>query len=166
MKIVSIVVAGGLAVGLAAALWSAGVEAQGRNGRFAPQAPSPGQTAFKNECGACHMPFPPYMLPARSWIALMGGLSKHFKDNASLDPDARKLIEDFLVANAGDAPGQNPRFLRGLGAQQTPLRITETPFWQREHRRIDAAMLARRNVKTTANCQGCHEGAAQGDFGS
>lgn len=166
MKIVTAAIAGTLALGLAGLLWSAAVEAQGRAGRYAQPAPSPGEAAFKEECGACHMPFPAYMLPARSWIALMDNLNKHFKDNASVDPDTQKLIESYLVANAGDAPGQNARFLRGLDRTQTPLRITETPYWQREHRRIDQAALTRRNAKSAAACQACHRDALQGDFDS
>lgn len=165
MKKTFAVLVSALAIGLAGIAGSVSVEAQNR-GRFAAQPPSPGEVAFKEECGACHMAFPAYFLPARSWVAVMDGLSKHFKENASLDADTAKQIEAYLVANAGDAPGQNARYLRGLDRGNTPLRITDTPYWQREHRRVTPESLARRNLKSASNCQGCHEGAAQGDFGS
>jgi hypothetical protein len=41
-------------------------------------------------CGSCHMAFPPQMLPARSWTAIMDGLDKHLGENVVLDAERRK----------------------------------------------------------------------------
>ena len=40
---------------------------------------------YKEECGSCHMAYPPGLLPARSWTKVMSGLDNHFGDNAELD---------------------------------------------------------------------------------
>jgi hypothetical protein len=121
--------------------------------------------AVTKECGSCHMVFPPQMLPARSWTAVMDGLDKHFGENATLDDAKKKEIADWLVANAGDARGVNGHYLRGLSAGQTPLRISETPYWIKEHRKeVSEADYAKPSVKSKANCAACHKDAAKGNF--
>ena len=117
------------------------------------------------ECGACHMAYQPEMLPQRSWRVIMADLSNHFGENASLPEATRADIENYLVANAGDAPGsaQGNRFMRGIPADATPIRITDTRFWKRGHSEISAADFAK--VKSKANCAGCHTNAAAGVYG-
>ena len=39
---------------------------------------------YAQECGSCHMAYPPGLLPGRSWQRLMGNLADHFGDNAEL----------------------------------------------------------------------------------
>ena len=123
--------------------------------------------ATLKECGACHLAFPPQMLPARSWRKLMGDLANHFGENAGLPEATRAEIAAYLAANAGDAAiSKNGRhFLRGIDAAETPLRITETPFWQRAHDEISGARFTSAPVKTAANCAACHKTAAKGVFG-
>lgn len=117
------------------------------------------------ECGSCHMVFPPQMLPARSWTAVIDGLANHFGENATLDPEKKKLIADWLAANAGDAAGVSAHYLRGLMLSQTPLRISETPYWIREHRKeVRESDFVKPNVKSKANCVACHKDAAKGAF--
>jgi hypothetical protein len=86
----------------------------------------------------------------------MAGLDKHFGTDASLTPAESRQITDFLVRN-----GSN----HWSGAA-TPLRITETSGFLREHRGDDvpAGAFKRASVKSAANCQACHPGAAKGDF--
>ena len=121
------------------------------------------------ECGACHMAFQPELLPARSWAALMAGLDNHFGENATLDPATSKEILAYLQAHAADAGGGDRRHhnetLRGLSRSETPLRITETPHWIREHRReIATSAFSNPKVKSKANCVACHAGAEQGYY--
>lgn len=116
--------------------------------------PAPtGEEAFNSECGACHKAFPPQFLPARSWQTIMAGLSSHFGENASLDPDTERQISDYLVANA--AVTGSPVF-RGLDANAAPLRITETPFWIRIHHELRPSVFDRPDVKSKSNCVACH----------
>lgn len=121
----------------------------------------------QKECGACHMAYAPQMLPMRSWHAIMANLGDHFGENATLAASDGTEIAAYLVAHAGDAPGtvNGRRFMRGIPADATPLRITDTRFWKRGHREISAAGFAAPNVKSKANCVACHSAAAAGQYG-
>jgi hypothetical protein len=117
------------------------------------------QETFNKQCGACHMAYPPVFLPARSWKAITSDLAHHFGEDASLDKATTKIIADYLMANAADrAPGVPAGVLRGIGPDEVPLRITDTPFWNSVHGNIPAAVIARPEVKTKSNCLGCHSG--------
>jgi hypothetical protein len=118
------------------------------------------------ECGACHMVFPPQLLPTRSWDKIMGGLADHFGEDASLAEPVRADIAAYLVAHAADAPGTEAgdRFLRRLEPTDIPLRITETPFWVRAHGEIAADLFASADVKFRSNCIACHKTADRGEF--
>jgi hypothetical protein len=122
-------------------------------------APADGLQTTQKECSACHMAFPPQLLPARSWIALLDGLNNHFGENASLDAATAATIKIFLVANSAGSPSaRNSPWLRGLDAADTPLRITETPFWIAVHKReVPDTAYADPKVKTKSNCLACHQ---------
>ena len=64
-------------------------------------APLVTNSLFSKECGACHMAYPPTLLPAVSWRKIVATLDDHFGENASLDKETRDKIEAYLVANAG-----------------------------------------------------------------
>jgi len=116
------------------------------------------------ECGSCHLAFPPSMLPAASWKRMMGDLQHHFGDDASLDAATTAAITRYLTLNAGDAPGHGSKLLRGLKAGEAPLRITELPKWVREHREVPKTDWTRKDVSSKANCAACHIDAAKGYF--
>ncbi|MDQ7080138.1 MAG: diheme cytochrome c [Paracoccaceae bacterium] len=125
---------------------------------------SPG-TMFAEECSACHMAFDPGFLPKRSWRAIMGNLSNHFGEDASLDDQTRNAIERYLLSNAADANGRNPYWLRRIPASQIPMRITELPWFTNEHgARARAWAKSNPKIGSISNCQGCHRGAARGVF--
>ncbi len=118
------------------------------------------------ECGACHMAFQPQMLPKRSWVKIMSGLSDHFGEDASLDAGDAKSIQSYLTENAADANWWGGKFMRGVKDTMTPLRITETPYWIREHgREIPARIWKDPRVKSKANCAACHRRAERGNYG-
>ena len=120
----------------------------------------PKNAAFEEECAACHMAYPPQMLDANSWRAVMNGLPKHFGTDASLDERRRSAITDFLVAHSGARKTGDTR-----DAQSKPLlRITETTRFARKHREIAAATWQRSSIKSPANCAACHAQAAAGDY--
>lgn len=112
---------------------------------------------YRQECGACHVAFPPQLLAAPSWRAVMAGLDTHFGDNASLEPAVGREIAAWLEANAGR---------RDTRAGGKPLlSISATPWFRKEHRREIAARAERHpEVKTFANCGACHGGAEKGDY--
>jgi hypothetical protein len=119
--------------------------------RFAASHP-----AWKAECGGCHVAYPPQMLPVRSWHALMSGLDKHFGTDASLDPQTAAEISVFLEGNAGRE--RTP-------AAQPVLRITETPWFMREHDEVPPGVWKSANVGSRSNCGACHTKADQGSYG-
>jgi cytochrome c peroxidase len=110
---------------------------------------------WKGECGSCHIAYPPQLLPASSWRALMSGLDKHFGSDASLDPQTASGIAAFLEKNAG----------RDRSLSRTPaLRITETRWFVHEHDEVPDRVWKNPQVKSAANCTACHVGGDKGDF--
>lgn len=120
---------------------------------------------YTEECGSCHVAYPPALLPARSWEKLMTGLSDHFGEHAELAPADAKAIADYLTANAGDRRGGGARVARSVPDGQTPLRITELPYFKREHREVPVRMVTSNDkVRSFSNCDACHTRAAQDSF--
>lgn len=119
----------------------------------------------QKECSACHMAYSASFLPARSWQAVMARLKDHFGENASLDEATTKHITDYFVANAANAGGRSSRVLRRLASTDTPLRISETPWWIRHHEReVSASEYKDPRVRSKANCVACHRGAERGYY--
>lgn len=108
---------------------------------------------YKQECAACHMAYPPGMLPASSWQAIMTSLPKHYGSDASLDAASVSKLSAWLTANAAPA-----------AARPTQDRITRTGWFVREHDEIASSVWQRASIKSAANCMACHAGAEQGDF--
>ena len=110
---------------------------------------------WKAECGSCHVAYPPQLLPASSWRALMSGLNKHFGSDASLDPQTAARIAAFLEKNAG----------RDRSLSRTPvLRITETRWFVHEHDEVPDRAWKNPQVKSAANCTACHVDGDKGNF--
>ncbi|TAJ96488.1 MAG: hypothetical protein EPO39_20180 [Candidatus Manganitrophaceae bacterium] len=122
---------------------------------------------YTKECGACHLAYPPGLLPARSWKKLMGGLSDHFGDNAELAPEDQRAVTDFLVKNAADRSGQkrSAKVVRSLKDGEAPLRITEVPYIVRKHHEIPSRLIqGNPQVKSLSRCNACHTRAEAGSF--
>lgn len=115
------------------------------------------------ECGSCHMAFQPGFLPARSWNKLMDGLAEHFGEDASLPADKEAAIRAWLVNNAGDVVGQGRarKAMRRLSPADTPIRLTDTPDFQRKHQLPDWRWKDPK-VVTKSNCPACHVAAEKG----
>jgi hypothetical protein len=108
---------------------------------------------WKSECGACHVAYPPRLLPARTWQDMMRGLERHFGTDASVDAAVASEITAFLSRYAGRDRGVAPS-----------LRITDTAWFARKHRDVPATAWTRPAIKSRANCGACHPGAERGDF--
>ena len=125
---------------------------------FADRMPLPANTpaSFKNECGSCHLAYPPALLAAKDWQRTMAGLKDHFGTEATVDAKTGQEISAFLERYAGDA-GK-------LGSAGEPPRITQTARLIRKHREISAKTWKDPRIKSAANCEACHRGAAQGNY--
>ena len=111
---------------------------------------------YQQECGSCHLAYPPGLLPAASWQRLMANLPRHFGTDASLDAAGGQAITSWLTANAGtykkvrEAPPQD--------------RISRADWFVREHREVTPAVWQRASIKSASNCQACHGKADIGSF--
>jgi len=121
---------------------------------------------WKAECSSCHMLYHPGLLPERSWKKMMGGLDQHFGENASLDAQTTKEIEQFLAANSADrqTSRRSQRMVKSIPVDSAPLRISETKYFAAKHDEISAATFKRKSIGSAANCAACHKGAEQGNF--
>ncbi|MDD5117669.1 MAG: cytochrome b/b6 domain-containing protein [Sulfuricurvum sp.] len=119
--------------------------------------------AFVNECGSCHTLYPPTLLARESWTKLMGDLSNHFGDDASLDPADHKTILAYLLAHSAESSQQemSVKMMQSL-QNRDMIAFTQTPFWKRTHRDIPAEVFKRDSVKSRANCKACHSDVEQG----
>lgn len=138
-------------VGAIAAAPGAAVLADGPRGL-----PSGTPPAYVQVCGDCHVAYPPGLLPAASWARIMAGLEAHYGSDASLEPPIAQQIAHWLAAEAGarermrEAPRED--------------RITRSAWFERKHRKIDAAVWTLPDVARASNCGACHAGAARGAY--
>ncbi len=140
--------------GLTAAFALAGAALAG-NDKAAPRAPL--LPVYVQECSACHLAYPPGLLPASSWQRVASHLSKHYGTDASLDPGTAKELSAWLVANAGTS--------KRVGEPPPDDRITRSAWFIREHDEVAAATWKLPAVKSPAHCAACHTRAEQGSFG-
>ncbi len=122
---------------------------------------------YAAECSSCHIAYPAKFLPARSWQKLMDDLANHFGDNAELSESDRQQITAHLLAGAGDnsSAKRAKKFAASIPVDATPLRITEVPYFKREHREIPQRYIKdNAQVGSLSNCAACHTQAGQGSF--
>ncbi len=113
---------------------------------------------YQQECAACHIAYPPGMLPAASWQHLLGSLQQHYGTDASLDEASLREISGWLQVHAGtykrvsEAPPQD--------------RITKSAWFLRKHnaREVPPEVWTRPAVGGASNCAACHTQAADGRF--
>lgn len=148
-------------LGGAALLWG------GFSASALPPSGVPQMTAdatWQKECGDCHVPFHPTLLPAQSWEMVMDTLDDHFGEDASLPQDKVAAIKAFLVANAAETSDTLAANRFRKVSTDHPLEITGTPFWTWHHRDIADAVFTSSAVKARQNCAACHADAATGTF--
>jgi hypothetical protein len=127
------------------------------------------------ECTDCHLAYQPQMLPRRSWRKLMDGLDDHFGEELSLDRETRDEVLGYLVDNAADS-GKTSKtskkskkkrgrsFMKGLGREDAPIRITETPRWKKKHGELPDRVWADSRVEFKGQCETCHTEAERGRY--
>lgn len=121
--------------------------------KHGPTVPLP--PSYRQECSACHVAYPPAMLPAASWQELMSNLPRHFGGDASVDAATLKTLSSWLGANASS---------RSSGTTPPENRITRSDWFVREHREVQPRTWKLPAVKSPSNCAACHTTADQGEF--
>jgi hypothetical protein len=111
---------------------------------------------YQQECAACHVAYPPGLLPAASWQRIMSTLSRHFGTDASLDSTSAKELSAWLAANAATS--------RRVQEAPPDDRITRSTWFARKHDEVPARAWTLPAVKSAANCNACHQQAQQGIF--
>ncbi|PTQ91288.1 cytochrome C [Agitococcus lubricus] len=104
---------------------------------------------YGQECGSCHVPYPPSLLGRGEWQQITNQLDQHFGVNASLDEKTRQRIHDYLQHNSSPAP-------RAMAAKGQLPRITQSPWYKREHRNIGPNALKVLKANSMSSCQVCH----------
>lgn len=135
-----------------------------RNGFLAATDPT-----YVKECGSCHFPYSPGLLPARSWELHMSRMDKHLGEHVNLTPEAAAAIRKYLVDNAADrSPFEGSMtMMERIDPKRTPYRFWDVPLFREMHR-VMAEVIDRKpriKVRTLTNCNGCHQGADSGSFG-
>jgi hypothetical protein len=125
--------------------------------------------AYAEECGACHMPYQPGLLPTAAWKLIMApqGLSAHYGDDASLADESRVQIAAYLEANAADlaSRSRSRAFAKGGSSEGGLPRITGTRYFRNEHHEIPRRLVADNpEVRSFSRCDACHQGAADGVY--
>ncbi|ROR34642.1 diheme cytochrome c [Inmirania thermothiophila] len=134
--------------------------------RHRPDLPPATDRAYVEECGACHMAYPPALLTAAEWARIMDRLDAHFGDDASLDPATAARVRAYLEAHAGDRrPGVRARRRPAPATADGLPRITTTRYFLRKHDEVRRRWVVENpEVGSFANCPACHTRAAQGLF--
>ncbi len=119
---------------------------------------------YRSDCGACHDPFHPSLLPRSSWQSLMAGLDQHFGEDASLPAAEVAEITRYLTTYSAEAwDTEAGRRIAAVSATDR-LRITASPHWQRKHHWLPATAFTAESVKTKSHCSACHRDAETGRF--
>jgi len=176
----------GLLAGLSGMITLAGQEGQGP---LAPWVPYSAGEAFKE----VHEALASAMLGAvvlhlagvalESWRhrenlprAMLTGLKEGTPDAAT---PSRRLLSALILLVAigaggvwffGNAPitarehDASYKINRSIDPRETPLRISETPYWQGKHQQIAENVWHNPQIGTRANCTACHKDAERGVF--
>ena len=116
-----------MGLGLASAALGAG-PARADGATLAASAMPP---LYRCECAACHLAYPPGLLPAASWQRLLDNLPRHFGADASLDAVSTLELSKWLQANAGTY-----KKLQRSPATPPEDRITRSAWFTRDHGEI------------------------------
>jgi hypothetical protein len=162
---------------VAAALLATSVAASAADDRFHKKSPDsmmgfmPARDAlYVKECGTCHFPYSPGLLPARSWNLQLDRMERHFGESVRLDAGTRARLQAYLTANAADvSPYEGSRtFMERVDASLTPYRLGNMPRFREYHTVIHEVIATKPKVKvrTLTNCNACHQKADEGSFGN
>lgn len=122
---------------------------------------------YLKECGACHFAYQPGLLSAASWEQVMANLSDHFGENAELAANELNSIRNYLLNNAAGRVNTklSTKMMQGSNAKKPNMRITETPYFKKEHDEISSKMVKDNpDVRSFSRCDACHTRAADASF--
>jgi len=122
---------------------------------------------YMKECGSCHIAYSPQLLPARSWMRVMGNLADHFGESATVDAATQKRILDYLTAHSAESGSneQSVQIMRSLRTDEAPLRITQVPYIAGLHAAaLEDLRGGTPRPHTLAECGVCHYNVETGNY--
>ena len=123
---------------------------------------------YIKECGSCHFPYQPGLLPTNSWKKMMVNLDKHFETDATLAPEDFVTLSKYLNDNSAEKNMQYKRsnkIVSSLAKNQIPDSISTTPYMIKKHEDIRKDLITQNEVKGLFNCMACHKTADKGIYG-
>jgi len=119
--------------------------------------------SYKTECGDCHDAYHPSLRTAETWKTMIDGLSNHYGEDASLDDETMTSIGTFLTTSSANK--FDTEAAHRVGRKETPsMRMTDTKFWKKKHRKIAEPIFKQKTVGSKINCMACHGDALSGRF--
>ena len=122
---------------------------------------------YIKECGSCHFPYQPGLLPTNSWKKMMVNLDKHFETDATLAPEDFETLSKYLNDNSAEKNMQykrSNRIVSSLLPGQVADSISTTPYMVQKHREIRKDLITQPDVKGLFNCMACHTTADKGIY--
>ena len=105
---------------------------------------------YTEECGSCHVPYPPQRMTQAGWETQINGLKQHYGTDASVDAPASRTILSYLVNNAA--------WKDKLAPTDPTARITLTRWFTKEHGNAPP------KGKKFSDCTQCHTQAVSGNY--
>jgi hypothetical protein len=124
---------------------------------------------YIEECGACHFPYQPGLLPEASWKKLLSAkaLEDHFKENAELDEGTRSKLLDYAINHSAEKSWykRSRKIMSTLNKDDAPMRITNVPYIKAKHHEVNEEVIDKSGkIKSLSYCDKCHQRAEEGVF--
>ncbi len=121
----------------------------------------PENALWQEECGSCHLAYFPAMLPQRSWEKLFSQQAEHFSEDLSLDSETIMPLKSYAHRYAGKTFSIEAfwKIQNSIRPGDTPIRITQTPYWKNKHLNIANDVWRLEQVVGKFNCEACHRDA-------
>jgi cytochrome b len=120
--------------------------------------------AWRSECASCHLAYPPELLPARSWLRMLGEQGRHFGEDLGLSDDTLEALRGAAAQAESGSRWAGVALRASVPAGQAPQRITETAFWQARHHRVEPGRFKSEAVTGRHDCEACHRDALSAIF--
>ena len=99
---------------------------------------------YIKECGSCHFPYQPGLLPSNAWNKMMENLENHFNSDASLNEADLQTLTKYLNDNSAEKNMQykrSNRIVSSLAKNQIPDSISTTPYMIKKHEDIKKNLI-------------------------
>jgi cytochrome b len=128
---------------------------------------------YYTECGACHKPYPPFMLPDTSWERIKGGLKNHFGEEISptmkkgenrISLNDQTVIFNYLKKHSAEKSTReiSVKVMNSLDGARGRKSITKIKYWKETHANIPMEVFKSPKIKRKANCFACHKNFEKG----